>query len=200
MTPTGYHELLADPLEQFATWFRAAQQAGIDYPNAMALATSNRKGVPSVRMVLMRGFDARGFRFYTNYNSNKGQQLIENPRAALLFYWEKLDRQVRIQALVEKLSAEESDAYFANRPYQHQLSAWASPQSQPVVNRSELEKRLDQMRDKYESEVPRPPHWGGYLAQPQSYEFWQQREGRLHDRFLYSPTSNGAWQIQRLAP
>lgn len=193
-------DLLPDPLEQFSLWYQIAQEADIKYPEAMALATAGLDGVPAVRMVLLRGFDSRGFRFYTNYESKKGQQLAENPYAALLFYWGRLDRQVRIEVEVEKLSAEESDAYYANRPIDHQISAWASLQSQPIANREELEERFRQLQQKFPADIPRPTHWGGYLARPKSFEFWQQGPGRLHDRFLYSPSPEGNWRITRLAP
>lgn len=194
------NDLLPDPLDLFNRWYQHAQDSGTAYPHNMALATAGRDNIPFVRMVLLRGFDQKGFRFFTNYESRKAVQLSESPRAALLFYWEKVNRQIRIQALVEKLPAQESDMYFASRPIENQLAAWASRQSHPVENRAELEERLKEAGQKFGSSVPRPPYWGGYLARPISYEFWQGRSGRLHDRFLYTQDPQGRWQVLRLAP
>lgn len=193
-------DLLPDPLALFSRWYQQALDSGIVYPYNLALATAGHDNIPFVRMVLLRGFDDEGFHFFTNYESRKAVQLSENPRAALLFYWEKVNRQIRIQALVEKLPASDSDRYFASRPIENQLAAWASRQSQPVENRAELEEFLREARQKFGNSVPRPPYWGGYLARPYSYEFWQGRSGRLHDRFLYTRDTRDGWRIQRLAP
>jgi pyridoxamine 5'-phosphate oxidase len=192
--------LFGDPLAQFMAWFEQAEQAGIAHPYIMALATTGSDRMPTVRMVLLRGFDANGFRFFTNYNSQKARQLAENQNAALLFYWEQLERQVRIQVTVSKLSTQDSDRYFATRPLENQLAAWASNQSQPIEDRASLEERFQHSKQQFGEYVPRPPHWGGYLASPHSYEYWQGHPGRLHDRFRYSLQASGDWYIQRLAP
>jgi pyridoxamine 5'-phosphate oxidase len=167
----------------------------------MTVATSTRSGEPSARMVLLRGVDERGFGFFTNYDSEKGRELAENPRAALVIYWPKLGRQVRVAGPVVTQSAEESTAYFHNRPLASQLSAWASPQSQVIPNRTILEDSVGALSKRYEGgPVPLPPNWGGYRVVPQSIEFWQHRENRLHDRIRYTPQPQGGWRIERLAP
>jgi pyridoxamine 5'-phosphate oxidase len=167
----------------------------------MTVATSTRSGVPSARMVLLRGADERGFGFFTNYESQKGRELAENPRAALVIYWPKLGRQVRVEGEVVKQSAEESAAYFHNRPLASQLSAWASPQSQVIPNRSVLEESVAALSKRYEAgPVPLPEHWGGYRVVPQTIEFWLHRENRLHDRIRYSRDTKRGWRIERLAP
>ncbi len=194
-------EIAADPLAQFETWFNQAVEAQLPEPNAMTLATATPEGQPSARMVLLKGFDARGFVFYTNYNSHKGHQLEANPQAALVFWWEALERQVRIEGKVTPIDPTESDAYFASRPHGSQLGAWASPQSQEVDSRAVLEQNLQELEDKYrDREVPRPPHWGGFRVIPDRIEFWQGRPNRLHDRFNYCRDNAGNWQIERLAP
>jgi pyridoxamine 5'-phosphate oxidase len=199
--PLCRHDLADDPFQQFAAWFAEAERAGIRYPNAMALATATPDGVPSVRMVLLRGVDERGFVFYTNYESQKGKELALNPRAALLFYWDALERQVRVSGLVERVSSAESDAYFASRPYGSQLSAWASQQSQPIDSRAALEERHAALAQAFpEGAVPRPPFWGGFRVVPDTFEFWQGRRDRLHDRFRYRRQADGHWQIERLQP
>ena len=190
-----------DPLKQFASWYADAQAAGEILPEAMTLATSTRTGEPSARMVLLRGFDNRGFGFYTNYGSQKGRELGENPRAALVVYWPRLGRQVRISGAVVKQSVEESTAYFQTRPLASQLSAWASPQSQVIGSRKVLEDAVAALGEKYgEGSVPLPPDWGGYRVIPQVIEFWLHRDSRLHDRIRYSRTDRGGWRIARLAP
>jgi pyridoxamine 5'-phosphate oxidase len=190
-----------DPLAHFTAWFQAAIDAGVRAPEAMALATADRSGAPSVRMVLLKGHDERGFRFFTNHHSRKGRELEQNPQAALLFHWDALGRQVRIEGSVSRLPAEESAAYVRTRPRSSQLSALASPQSRAIPNREWLERRVAELAAQLgEREPPLPEHWGGYLLSPASFEFWQHREDRLHDRLLYTPAAGGDWRIQRLAP
>lgn len=190
----------ADPLRQFAAWFAEAGSAGVRAPEAMALATATPDGAPSVRMVLMKQFDERGFVFFSNYESRKGGELLANPRAALLFHWDALGRQVRIEGPVERVHHEESGAYIRTRPRGSQLSALASPQSRPVESRAELERLVGEVAALYErGDLPLPEDWGGYRVRPESYEFWQHRDDRLHDRLLYTPSGRG-WAIQRLAP
>ena len=199
--PLHRRDLAPDPLEQFLRWYREAEEAGLRYPNAMALATATRDGRPSVRMVLLRGADEQGFVFYTNLESRKGQELAENPRAALLFYWEPLERQIRIEGHVELVSDAEADEYFATRPYGSQISAWTSAQSQPIASREELEQRHRAFAERFpEGAVPRPPFWGGFRVRPVVYEFWQGRPDRLHDRFRYERQPDGSWSIDRLQP
>jgi pyridoxamine 5'-phosphate oxidase len=189
-----------DPLAQFARWYGEAQVTEKPLPDAVALATATPAGHPSLRMVLLKGFDAHGFVFYTNFRSRKGRELARNPRAALLFYWGEIGRQVRIDGRVEKLMARESDEYFDTRPRGSQLSAWASPQSALVAGRGPLERRFAAFARKYPDAVPRPPQWGGYRLVPEAFEFWQGREDRLHDRILYRRVRGGRWRIERLAP
>ena len=191
----------ANPIALFRRWFNEAISSGSKLPDAMNLATATRDGVPSARMVLLKGVEEDGFVFYTNYNSRKAKELDENPRAALVMYWTQLDRQVRVEGGVERTSGDESDEYFQTRPRESQLGALASPQSEVIANREELTKRLHEyeamFRDRH---VPRPAHWGGYRLRPMSIEFWQNREGRLHDRILYQKQADGSWSITRLAP
>jgi pyridoxamine 5'-phosphate oxidase len=187
-----------DPLRQFATWFDEAAAAGAAVPEAMALATATRDGRPSVRMVLLKGFDERGFAFYTGYESRKGQELAENPQAALLFHWP--GRQVRIEGRVELLPAAESDAYFASRPRASRLSAIASRQSEVLSGREELEVRVAELAERFaDAEPPRPARWGGYRLVPEAYELWQHRDDRLHDRLRYRRDGE-RWLIERLSP
>jgi pyridoxamine 5'-phosphate oxidase len=187
-----------DPLRQFAAWFDDAAAAGVAMPEAMALATATPEGRPSVRMVLLKGFDERGFAFYTGYDSRKGRELAENPRAALLFHWP--GRQVRIEGRVERLPAADSDAYFASRPRASRLSAIASRQSDVVAGREELEARVAELAETFAtSEPPRPDRWGGYRLVPETFELWQHRDDRLHDRLRYR-RDGGRWLIERLAP
>ena len=199
----GLHrrDLDPDPVKQFTNWFTAAVEAQIRDVNAMSLATATPDGRPSVRVVLLKSFDQDGFVFFTNYESGKGQQLELNPFAALGFYWIELDRQVRISGPVEKTSRAESERYFHSRPVGSQLGAWASRQSEAVDARRVLDARMAEMTERFaEKPVPLPPHWGGYRLKPDSFEFWQGRPNRLHDRFLYQLQADGSWKIDRLAP
>lgn len=190
-----------NPFEQFKIWFDQALFAQLPEPNAMTIATATTNGKPSARMVLLKDYDERGFVFYTNYESNKGQQLVENPWGAIAFWWAELERQVRIEGRVEKVSPAESEAYFHSRPKASQLGAWASNQSQVIDSREVLERRLQQLKEEYENkEVPRPPNWGGFRLIPTEIEFWQGRPSRLHDRLLYQRSEDGSWRIQRLSP
>jgi pyridoxamine 5'-phosphate oxidase len=189
-----------DPLALFQTWFDAAIAAGIAAPEAMVLATADAQGSPSARVVLFRGLSGGGFRFFTNYQSRKGAELEDNPRAALVFHWEPQARQIRIEGGVERLPAEESDAYFAARPHGHRLGAWASPQSRPIAAREEILERHRELAAKYgDGPVPRPPHWGGYRVIPERIEFWEGREDRLHERALFVREGD-RWLRSRLAP
>jgi pyridoxamine 5'-phosphate oxidase len=190
----------SNPFAQFRSWLEQALAANLPQPVGMALATATPDGRPSVRMVLLRGFDERGFVFFTNYESRKARELESNPQAALVFYWEELDRQVRIEGTVERVSAEESDAYFRTRERGSRLGAWASPQSQVIAGRDVLERRMDEFSIKYrDSDVPRPPHWGGYRVIPTSIEFWEGKPNRLHDRLRYRLRGD-SWILERLAP
>ncbi|TFW25463.1 pyridoxamine 5'-phosphate oxidase [Massilia arenosa] len=190
----------ADPVKQFETWFEEALKAAVDEPNAMALSTVDADGRPSSRIVLVKQFDARGFTWYTNYDSQKGQQLCANPHAALLFFWRELERQVRIEGKVERTSAEESDTYFASRPLNSRLSAIASQQSRPIASRSDLERHYEEAAAQYGEQPPRPAHWGGYRLVPERVEFWQGRTSRFHDRIVYTRQPDGSWTRQRLQP
>ena len=194
-------DLPSDPFTLFAQWYEIAVQAQLPEPGAMTLATVTPDGKPAARMVLLRGFDERGLVFYTNYRSRKAVELDANPHAALILFWSPLHRQIRVEGLVEKISAAESDAYFATRPPGNRLSAAASPQSEVIAGRAELERRVTELLQIYpDGNVPRPAHWGGYRVIPQVFEFWQGRESRLHDRLRYRRGENGDWIIERLAP
>ncbi len=189
-----------DPLRLFEAWFREAEAAGVDVPEAMTLATATREGRPSARFVLLKGADEEGFVFYTGYGSRKADELAENPRGALLFYWRPLGKQVRVEGVVERVAQEESAAYFATRPRASQLAAWASAQSRPLASREELERRYAELEREYEGRaVPLPPHWGGYRLRPDAYEFWQHRDNRLHDRECYT-REDGGWKVELLGP
>jgi pyridoxamine 5'-phosphate oxidase len=189
-----------DPIAQFARWYGQACNAIRPLPEAAALATATTAGRPSLRVVLLKAFDVRGFVFYTNYASRKGLELARNPRGALLFYWGALERQVRVDGRIARIPARESDEYFATRPRGSQLSAWASAQSATVRDRAALERRFAAFARRFPDAVPRPPHWGGYRLAPETVEFWQGRDDRLHDRLLYRRGARGRWTLERLAP
>lgn len=189
-----------NPVKQFGHWFKEALEAQLYEPNVMTLATADLSGKPTARILLLKGFDDNGFVFYTNYASNKGRQLDENPQAAMVFFWAELERQVRIEGTITKVSAEDSTAYFHSRPKGSQIGATASPQSAVIPDREVLENRVEELTSAYaDKEVPRPEHWGGYILKPSHIEFWQGRSSRLHDRITYTQ-ENGVWNINRLAP
>jgi len=201
-TRSGLHEtdMNPDPIVQFNEWFEETLAAGLHEPNAMIVATAAANGRPSARTVLLKGYDERGFVFYTNYEGRKARELDANPACALLFYWGELERQVRIEGCASRISNEESDAYFASRSRGSRLGTWASEQSRPVEDRRVLEERVRDLEAEYEGRgVPRPPFWGGYRVAPDTIEFWQGRENRLHDRLVYSRVGDG-WRIDRLQP
>ncbi|MBS1186181.1 MAG: pyridoxamine 5-phosphate oxidase [Burkholderiaceae bacterium] len=189
-----------DPIVQFKTWMNEALDAELPEPNAMTLATVDAEGKPSARVVLIKGVDERGFVFFTNYDSHKGHDLEDNPRAALVFYWIELERQVRIEGRVEKLPDAESDEYFASRPLESRIGAWASEQSKELPGRTTLVARAAKFAAKFALNPPRPPHWGGYVVIPDLVEFWQGRPSRLHDRIAYALQPDGTWKISRLFP
>lgn len=191
----------ADPIRQFIEWYDVALKADLKRADAMSLATSTKDGRPSARTVLLKHVDQKGFVFYTNYNSRKGKELAENPVGALVFYWAELDRSVRVEGAIIKLSSEESDAYFSTRARESQLSALTSSQSEVVGNRAELDSRFQELSKQFEGKsIPRPPEWGGYSLQPERIEFWQTRFARLNDRILYERLPDGSWSRKRLAP
>ena len=193
-------EVLPNPIDQFAMWWNEAVDSKIEEVNAMTLATASADGIPSARIVLLKGFTTQGFVFFTNYQSHKGKDLAENPRAALILFWKELERQVRIEGLVEKVSEAESDAYFRSRPVRSKIGAWASSQSTLVANRAVIEESAERYTAQFADEnIPRPPYWGGYLVKPEKIEFWQGRRSRLHDRILYT-RQNQQWKIERLSP
>ena len=199
--PLREEDVDPDPVRQFTAWFEEAASAGVSQPEAAALATASSDGAPSVRMVLVKQAGADGFVFFTNYDSRKGGELTANPRAALLFHWEPFGRQVRIEGPVARTTREESETYAHSRPRGSQLSALASPQSRPVETRELLERRVAELDERHAgAEVPLPDHWGGFRVTPESFEFWQHRDNRLHDRLRYTRRSAGGWRIERLAP
>lgn len=194
-------EVSQDPIKQFEKWFNDAMKAGIHEPNAMTLATATNDGRPSARILLLKGFTQEGFIFYTNYLSRKGREMAKNPLASIVFFWGEMERQVRIEGTIEKVSKEESEAYFHSRPKLSQIGALASPQSQEIADRTVIESKMQQLEAQYaDSEVPKPSHWGGYILKPQLVEFWQGRQSRLHDRIVYKKADKKTWKIVRLAP
>jgi pyridoxamine 5'-phosphate oxidase len=200
-------QVRSNPIEQFALWYEEAQRAHLPEPDAMTLATATRAGRPSARMVLLKGFDERGFVFYTNYQSGKGRVIEANPRAALILFWAELHRQIRIEGTVAHVSDAESDAYFRSRAKGSRIAALASNQSEVLENRDQLDARVAELTQKYgagdgvgDDDVPRPAHWGGYRVVPETIEFWQGRRDRLHDRLLFMRRSDGAWSMTRLFP
>jgi pyridoxamine 5'-phosphate oxidase len=201
IVPLREQDVDPDPLRQFTRWFGLAAQSGLAQPEAAVVATATPDGAPSARYVLLKRFDEHGFVFFSNYESRKGRELHDNPRAALLFYWEPLARQVRIEGPVERVSAEETAAYVHSRPRRSQLSALASPQSQVIAGREWLERRVAEIAERYGTgELPLPETWGGLRVRPVSYEFWQLRDDRLHDRIRYLPEHDAGWRLERLAP
>lgn len=200
MPPFTEADLSADPLELFAAWYALAEEEGVPLAEAVCLATVDSEGRPDARMVLLKGFGPDGFRFFTNRGSAKGGQLAAHPAAAMVLYWRELDRQVRVRGAVEQLADAHSDEYFATRPRESRIGAWASPQSAPIADRAELDAMVSAVEERFgDGEVPRPPHWGGYLLVPDSIEFWQGQVGRLHDRFRYERAGDG-WRYERLGP
>ena len=191
----------ANAILQFETWWNEALNSQIDEPNAMTLATASIDGLPSARIVLLKEFSETGFIFFTNYESYKAQQLAENPKACLVFFWKELERQVRITGLIQKINGQQSDAYFNSRPESSRIGAWASPQSRVIESRYWLDEKFNELVKQMEgTEIKRPPHWGGYLVKPVVIEFWQGRPSRLHDRIQYTLDESGSWKIERLAP
>ena len=200
-SPINESAVDANPISFFGKWFDEAMAAEVREPNAMTLATATRDGIPSARIVLLKGADKNGFSFYSNYLSRKGKELAKNPSACLVFFWPELGRQVRIEGKILKLSKEESEAYFASRPFGSQLGAIVSPQSQVIANREVLDVAYTAYEQKFEGKkIPKPAHWGGYILNPIAIEFWQGRESRLHDRVKYVLMEKGKWKIERLAP
>ncbi len=190
-----------DPVEQFRLWFHEAVEAEIDDVNAMTLSTSDENAKPHSRIVLLKGLEENQFVFFTNYDSHKGKELSQNPHVSLVFYWKELQRQVRIEGMAEKIRAAESTLYYHSRPKESQIGAWASAQSEVLSGREELEARFKTLQEKYQdTEVPKPPHWGGYTVKPTLIEFWQGRSSRLHDRLCYSLQLGGQWEMKRLNP
>ncbi|MFT4154322.1 pyridoxamine 5'-phosphate oxidase [Parafilimonas sp.] len=192
--------IAANAIEQFTRWWNDALQSETEEVNAMTLSTATKDGKPSARIVLLKDYDEKGFVFFTNYKSHKGRELAENPYAALTFFWKKMERQVRIEGMTDKVSDAESNAYFISRPEGSRIGAWASPQSAIIENRAILESNMAHYTNEFKNSIPRPPHWGGYRVMPLKIEFWQGRSNRLHDRILYTKTNEGSWKAERLAP
>jgi len=194
-------DVAANPFDQFTCWFDEAVNSEIDEVNAMTLATASSQGIPSARIVLLKGFDQKGFVFFTNYNSQKGKEIAENPFVSLVFFWKELERQVRIDGRIEKIEASESDAYFQSRPVGSRIGAWSSPQSAVITGRSIIENNYLHFEQSFGNNfIPRPSHWGGYKVTPTTIEFWQGRSSRMHDRLLYTLNPNHSWIVERLAP
>ena len=194
-------DLAKDPFLQFTKWWEDAIKSEIEEVNAMTLATATADGLPSARIVLLKEFNERGFVFFSNYESHKAHELADNPQACLVFFWKELERQVRLNGSVEKISAAASDEYFHSRPVNSKLGAWASPQSSVIASRDVIENKALQYQKEFDGlEIPRPPYWGGYILVPACIEFWQGRPGRLHDRFQYTLQKDGGWKVERLAP
>jgi len=190
-----------NPIKQFAAWWDEAVNSKIDEVNAMTLATASVDALPSARIVLLKEFNEKGFVFFTNYESYKGRQMAENPKACLVFFWKELERQVRVTGLIEKINTRQSDEYFHSRPEASRIGAWASPQSRVIENRQWIDEKFNELVKEMEgTDIARPPHWGGYIVKPVEIEFWQGRPSRLHDRIQYSLDENGGWKIERLAP
>ncbi len=188
-------------IKQFEKWWNDAVNSEIDEVNAMTIVTATKEGKPSARIVLLKGFDDRGFVFFSNYNSHKGKELSDNPQACMVFFWKELERQIRIEGRIEKISSEESDAYFLSRPVSSQIGAWSSPQSEVILNRKVLEDNVTKFGQQFSTEaLVRPENWGGYCLKPDLIEYWQGRESRLHDRLQYTLKNNANWKIERLAP
>lgn len=195
------NEAKANAIDQFGVWWKEATESTIDEVNAFTLATSSLEGKPSARIVLLKGYNENGFVFFTNYNSKKGQELAINPQASMVFFWKELERQIRIEGTISKVSPEESDAYFFSRPVGSQIGAWSSPQSRVIESRAVIESNLDKFQTQFNQEpITRPPHWGGYCLKPDYIEFWQGRSSRLHDRLAYTLLENNKWKMERLAP
>ena len=194
------NNIAENAVDQFTRWWNEAVNSEIPEVNAMTLATATKAGKPSARIVLLKGYDERGFIFFTNYDSGKGKELTQNPQAALVFFWKEIERQIRIEGEVEKIAAAESDEYFLSRPAGSRISAWASPQSQVITNRQILETGVERYATEFKNSIPRPPHWGGYRVMPWRFEFWQGRTNRLHDRLQYTKIADGSWKVDRLAP
>lgn len=194
-------DMADNPMDQFARWWDDAIRSEIDEVNAMTLATATLGGLPSARIVLLKGFDERGFIFFTNYQSHKGREMEQNPRASLVFFWKELERQVRIEGMVERIPEKESEDYFQSRPEGSRIGAWASPQSSVIDNREVIESNVKELEKKFsDGVIPRPEHWGGYVVRPANIEFWQGRSSRLHDRVKYVHQLGNKWQMLRLAP
>ncbi len=194
-------QINSNPFLQFESWFKEAVETHVYSPNAMMLCTASKSGKPAARIMLLRNFDEKGFVFYSNYTSHKAQNMAENPQVALTFFWGELERQVRIEGLVEKQNDAESDSYFAMRPDTSKLGAWASPQSKVIANRTVLDEKYKELKQQFADQpIPRPPFWGGYLVKPTFFEFWQGRPSRLHDRIAFELMNDSQWKISRLAP